>query len=138
MRCPACSNTLEEHAFGPFEVDICRNGCRGIWFDRFELREVDEAHEKLGQLLLDAAEGEDSAVAPHDRRYKCPRCEMIMMRHQFRPDIRVQVDTCPKCAGVWLDHGELHAIRDAEGTDVERQAAALKYIEGMFEQIRDG
>jgi len=28
-------------------VDVCQNGCGGIWFDNFELEKVDEKHETL-------------------------------------------------------------------------------------------
>ena len=134
MQCPACTQTLEEHTFDALEVDICRGGCGGIWFDRFELQKVDEAQEILGKMLVSCADDEVSEQ-PREQRYKCPRCAMIMMRHLFKPGIRVEIDTCPKCAGVWLDHGELKSIRCADGTDAERQQAAERYVSGMFEQL---
>ena len=133
MQCPACTRTLEEHAFDALEVDICRGGCGGIWFDRFELQQVDEAQEVLGKMLVSCADDEVSEQ-PRAARYKCPRCAMVMMRHLFKPDIRVEIDTCPKCAGIWLDYGELKSIRGADGTDAERQKAAERYISAMFEQ----
>ncbi len=140
MRCPACESLLQEHSFEDLEVDICSSGCGGIWFDRFELQRVDESHEILGRLLLETANSEaqvtPSASAQSDRRYDCPRCRMIMMRHLFKPGIQVEVDTCPKCAGVWLDHDELSFIRGSEGSDAQRQLAAARYIENMFEQLR--
>jgi len=136
MRCPACDRSLTEHTIGEFQVDICSSGCRGIWFDRFELQKVDEAHENLGERLLELASGEVTAQ-PVNQRYSCPRCAMIMMRHQFQPSVRVEVDTCPKCAGVWLDHGELTAIRGTEGTEAQRRAVAVKYIDGIFEKLRN-
>jgi len=34
------------------------------------------------------------------------------------------VDECPKCAGFWLDAGELAGIRSEFATQEERKAAA--------------
>jgi hypothetical protein len=34
-------------------LDVCRGGCGGIWFDRYELMKVDESRESAGKALLD-------------------------------------------------------------------------------------
>ena len=36
MKCPACGNTLHEMNAGSVTVDVCTEGCGGIWFDRNE------------------------------------------------------------------------------------------------------
>jgi uncharacterized protein len=38
---------------------------------------------------------------------QCPVCRVDMER--FRR-ARIQIDTCPRCRGVWLDRGELDEI----------------------------
>ncbi len=48
MRCPRCGKSLSTVRVGSLETDICHS-CGGIWFDRFELSKVDEAHELLGE-----------------------------------------------------------------------------------------
>ena len=53
MQCPACERDLKEMEAGSITVDACVGGCGGIWFDVLELQEVDEAHEKDGEKLLD-------------------------------------------------------------------------------------
>ena len=35
-----------------------------------------------------------------------------MMRHPFSVKREIEIDECPNCAGYWLDHGELDAIRN--------------------------
>ncbi len=45
MKCPACSSPLTERTAGALTVDICDQGCGGIFFDRFELESVDDANE---------------------------------------------------------------------------------------------
>jgi Zn-finger nucleic acid-binding protein len=138
MKCPACSSTLTERTAGALTADICETGCGGIYLDRFELGQVDENTEVEGQALLEWTAGEQRSGPDLDERYQCPRCEMIMMRHQFKPQIPVMVDTCPKCAGVWLDHSELESIRSAEGSDAERVQAAQQFIWQVFADIKSG
>ena len=135
MKCPACSSTLTERTAGALTVDICDSGCGGIFFDRFELSQVDEATETEGEALLKWAGSTPSKKPDQSQRYRCPRCEMIMMRGLFKPQIPVTVDTCPQCAGVFVDHGELDSIRSAAGSDEDRQQAARQFITAAFEDI---
>lgn len=133
MKCPACKNDLVEIIVDDIAVDVCQNGCGGIWFDRFELQKVDEPHECAGEKLLNI--NKDSHVSvDHEVRLNCPKCkDTIMMRHFFSAKKEVEVDECPKCAGYWLDSGELGRIRDQFGSEKERKAAAQKYFAEVFD-----
>jgi Zn-finger nucleic acid-binding protein len=44
------------------------------------------------------------------RSVKCPQCQNRMDTHPFYGGGRVVVDTCPVCALIWLDAGELTVI----------------------------
>ena len=138
MKCPACSSPLTEHTAGALTVDICDHGCGGIFFDRFEVGSVDEASETEGQALLEWSNIEARKTPDQEQRYRCPRCEMIMMRGQFKPQIPVIVDTCPQCAGIFLDHGELASIREAEGSDTDRRRVAQQFVWQAFADIKKG
>ncbi len=37
MKCPACGNTLTQMNADTITVDVCKEGCAGIWFDNYEL-----------------------------------------------------------------------------------------------------
>ena len=137
MKCPACAQALSEKEQSGLKVDICDKGCGGIWFDNFELNKVDEAHESAGEALLD--------ISPHnalsaDRAAKrsCPKCpETILRRHFFSVLKEVEIDNCPNCGGVWLDSGELSALRSQFKTEQERKQAADEYFSKLFgEDIR--
>ena len=68
-----------------------------------------------------------------DERFNCPKCEnMVMARHFFIAKREAEVDECPSCAGVWLDPGELAAIRSQFETNEEREGAAGEYFEELF------
>lgn len=132
MDCPACGNKLTEIEAGGITVDACVGGCGGIWFDQLELRKFDEPHEGAGEALLEIERDPDVEV-DHSQRFNCPKCEgIVMARHFFSAKREAEVDECPNCAGVWLDPGELAAIRSQFGTDEEREEAAGEYFDELF------
>ena len=132
MRCPACERQMEEINMDGVRIDACVGGCGGIWFDRFELKKLDEAHESTGVSLLDIAR--DLAARRLHDRLRCPRCAQgyVLIRRFFHPSIRVQIDDCPGCAGQWLDAGELGQIRRQAGTEESRQQSARRAYDQMF------
>jgi Zn-finger nucleic acid-binding protein len=133
MKCPACFNELRTVTAGALAVDVCYGGCGGIWFDAFELQQVDEHTESAGEVLVDIVRNPEVHV-DHKSKRECPRCAGIKLKRHFFSALRkVEVDQCPNCSGYWLDHGELLAIR------AERQAHASRKrnAEGMpIEVIR--
>jgi len=132
MKCPACSDMLQELTVGDVTVDVCKNGGGGVWFDNFELKKFDEPHEAAGQTLLDI-EPDKGIVIDHTKRLKCPKCDdIVMMRHFFSVKKQVEVDECPGCGGFWLDAGELRAIRGLFNTEAERRQAADEYFSEVF------
>ncbi|MEA1981107.1 MAG: zf-TFIIB domain-containing protein [candidate division Zixibacteria bacterium] len=132
MKCPACGNSMVEMNVGSITVDVCRGGCGGIWFDRFELQKVDEPHESAGESLLDIERNSNVKIDP-SRKRKCPKCkDIIMMRHFFSVKKEVEVDECPNCAGFWIDYGELAFIRRQYNTEEERKKAADDYFSEIF------
>ena len=132
MNCPACDKSLAEKTVESITVDVCEDGCGGIWFDNFELEKVDTATESAGEGLLEVARDE-SITVDHTARRKCPKCDnQIMMRHFASTNREVEVDECPACGGVWLDAGELGSIRAQYETDDEQQEAFEQYFSTVF------
>ncbi|MDH3298294.1 MAG: zf-TFIIB domain-containing protein [Gemmatimonadota bacterium] len=132
MECPACSQHLESREAAGITLDVCSGGCGGIWFDQFEFRKFDEAHEEAGTWLLELA-GVRAVSGGSGVPLSCPRCDgSVLHRHFFSTRRRVEVDECPSCAGVWLDVGELRDIRDEFSTEGERKVAAAEYFEELF------
>jgi Zn-finger nucleic acid-binding protein len=132
MKCPACDNELHEIVVEDITVDVCKQGCGGMWFDRFELQKVDEPHESAGESLLQIEIDAKSRIDPSQRR-NCPKCDGVtMMRHFFSVKKEVEVDECPNCAGFWLDAGELGRIRSQFDLEADRKKAAESYFEAIF------
>jgi Zn-finger nucleic acid-binding protein len=132
VNCPACARELTRWTSPALEVDVCDGGCGGIWFDHYELHKVDEPAEAAGEGLLDVAV-DPSVQVDLDKRRTCPKCTdgVVMMRHFTSVERKVTIDECPECGGIWLDAGELRAIRTEFPSDDARQAAADKYFDDV-------
>ena len=128
MKCPACFNELTEIQVGSVKVDVCKRGCGGIWFDAFELQQVDEEQEAAGERLLEI-ERNPKLVVDFTRKRDCPRCAGVkLMRHFFSARRKVEVDECPNCGGYWLDAGELAAIRAEKSQATNEQPARAGFV----------
>ena len=88
-------------------ADIIDDRRKGLEEEYFH-RKNKEAIEKLRAKMAVAAE----AKATGKSSMRCPRCDGTLSSKTFEG---VEVDTCDKCGGVWLDSGELEQLtkRDA-------------------------
>ncbi len=116
--------------FGGVSVDVCRDGCMGLWLDWMELIKLDENNEGMGDLLKQALasprknDGDRGVLM-------CPKCNEPMHRHLCTVDKGVNVDECYDCGGFFLDSGELEDIREHHMTEEEEQAYADELTKGM-------
>jgi Zn-finger nucleic acid-binding protein len=130
--CPVCSNTMTTMEAEGITADVCAGGCGGIWFDWFELTRVDEVDESAGEKFLEVER--DPTLKPDlSKRIRCPLDGEIMMRHFHSVKRGALVDECPRCAGFWLDAGELATIRSEFATQEEREKAAQEYFAELFD-----
>jgi len=131
MKCPVCGKEMVTENFG-VNVDVCENGCKGIWFDQSELMMLDEKNEGLGAALeaaLRYPRNNDGQRGP----IKCPNCGIPMHTHKYKRAKEVNVDECYNCGGFFLDSGELTDIRNNYMSDVEVQAYVDKIINSVPE-----
>jgi len=137
VKCPACSNEMTQVEVQDISLDVCQDGCGGIWFDWFELNRIDESHEAIGADVFHT-HVDQVTTTDSDSKRDCPRCENMTMMQHFRSVRReVQVDECPRCAGYFLDHGELNDIRNQFTTDEERSAEAQRVFADLFDEGLD-
>ena len=126
MQCPACHRALSSLTVGDVTVDVCQDGCAGMWFDHGELISFDDPSDALGQTLV-ALAGDPRAAVDVTVRRRCPRCpSSVLMRHFFSAKRAVTVDECPTCGGMWLDAGELAQVRAEYTSRAARRQAAIQ------------
>ena len=81
MKCPACFNQLSSTTVGKLTVDVCRGGCGGIWFDAFELQQVDEPRESTGEWLIHI-ERDPKLRVDFSRKRACPKCDGVNLKRR--------------------------------------------------------
>ena len=129
LRCPACQKEMKK-VFVPSEgvnVDICLDGCGGIYFDTREFKYFDEQDENIEEIVK-AAEGKTFAKVDESLPRTCPVCGARMVKNYASVKKEVQVDECYSCGGKFLDHGELEKIRAQYATEEERSADIMKEV----------
>lgn len=135
LNCPRCETPLTLFQVDQIDLDICQNGCGGIWFDRFELDKIDERSELDPALLPQINCHKPARPVTASDRIHCPKCKnIVMMRFFHSVKRRTEVDHCPGCGGHWLDPGELSTIQETFTTDEERTKASQKLFSDLFDK----
>ena len=131
VQCPACGNDMTKIFVNEAKcnVDICLDGCGGIWFDNQELKKMDEKHENIDEIL-EVIKGK-SFIEVSDNRRICPICGTPMVKNFVSVRHEIQIDECYNCGGKFLDKGELTAMRNQYANDAEREAAVLEMSKAM-------
>ena len=92
-------------------MDDRRKGLEEEYFHR----KNKEAIERLRAKMRIAAQAKEAGTSS----MKCPRCDGTLKEIFIET---VPIDTCDKCAGVWLDSGELENLTQ---TDIARWFRSL-------------
>lgn len=129
IKCPACGKNMEK-VFIPSEginIDICTEGCGGIFFDNREFDKFNEEHEDVAII---EEKIKDKTFEPVDDNAVriCPACGGQMVKNTSAAKGNIKVDDCYICGGKFLDHGELFKIREEYKNDEERQNSAMEYL----------
>jgi len=110
LHCPICHANLIQSTEDDLVLDICQDGCGGIWFDNHELQQVIDSACNLEINEPSTNTTNSSTHVVSEQKHPCPKCEGIyMLRHLFKGS-NVEIDECPSCGGIWLDQGELQDI----------------------------
>ena len=113
IKCPACGKEMEK-IFMPeqgINLDVCVQGCGGIYFDNREFKQFDERHENIDALIESVKDKTFVKVDEHQTR-KCPVCGSNMVKNFSSVKRNIEIDECYFCGGKFLDHDELLKIRD--------------------------
>lgn len=105
MRCPNCTEPMEERAFDRLygrsvAIDVCRR-CQGLWFDDLELLQLTPgATLELFTSLGQAPSAPRTPLAP---TLCCPRCGTgLREAHDLQRTTRFSYFQCPNDKGRWL------------------------------------
>ena len=126
--CPACGEFMKKVYIDDagISVDICVDGCGGIWFDNREELKFDERHESIDEIKKQL-EGKTFKKVDQTKDRYCPVCStetaVKLVKNSTSVKNEIQIDECYCCGGKFFDHGELEAMRNEYKTEKERVAA---------------
>lgn len=104
--CPHCGESMVLLDLHGVQIDYCTE-CGGTWLDAGELdmllhlEGIDNP--ELDQHILPSRSGSKG-------KRRCPRCRKKMIIQFFDDEKPVEIDTCPRGHGTWLDQGEMYQI----------------------------
>lgn len=106
MECPRCDADLGASANPDHPVHPCR-GCAGLLLGR-------RALEDLFTQLSEGIPNDDAPprkVADPGGQLFCPSCARPMQNYGYLGASWVMIDRCGTCDLMWIDRGELEAMR---------------------------
>ena len=109
INCPACGAEMQKVFIADkgINIDICTQGCGGIYFDNKEIQEFSGESENIEEIKNTLSNKTFNPVDNTKTRI-CPICK-IPMTKTFA--IGIEIDTCYKCGGIFLDYGEFEQVR---------------------------
>lgn len=139
--CVRCGAELKLSTVGSVEVDVCGT-CGGLWLDHKELQQLaemkDQELEALYELVRRGAESKagapyrtatpDPTSEEHRLESPCPACTGKLTSAVVGS---VHVELCSRCAGVFLDPGELELAT----AEVRGRAEKLATIAAMARTV---
>lgn len=129
LTCPACGKEMEKIYIEKTQcfLDICTEGCGGIFFDNREFKKFDGDRESINEIEK-ALEGKEFKKVDASYKRTCPVCGMKMMKNSTSIKGEIIVDDCYGCGGKFLDFGELEKISSEYKTEEERSQDVLNYL----------
>lgn len=133
LTCPACGAKMEKIFVerANCNIDVCTNGCGGIFFDNREFKKFDEHFESIDELKK-ALEGKTFKDTDQTFKRTCPACGMKMVKNSTSIKGNIIVDDCYNCGGKFLDYKELDKIREEYPTEEARSKDVENYLKNKM------
>lgn len=61
----------------------------------------------------------------------CPACRIIKLLAMERDGI--EIDYCPQCHGIWLQHGELEKFMEKAKENALASDGSFNFLDGIFD-----
>lgn len=128
IQCPACGKDMHKVFMSESGtcLDVCVDGCGGIFFDGMELKHFDENKENIEELK-EALKNKTYTPVDENKVRICPVCGNKMVKNHVSVKREITIDECYNCGGKFFDHGELTKMREQYATEEERRQDVLAY-----------
>lgn len=129
LNCPACGKEMEK-VFIPSQginLDICTDGCGGIFFDNREFDSFDEKNEDIS-AIVEKLDGKTFTKPSENITRVCPNCGAKMVKNHSSIHKTIEIDECYSCGGKFLDNGELVKVREEYDNNEQRDEDIMRYL----------
>lgn len=133
INCPACKKEMKK-IYLPDQktvIDVCTEGCGGIYLDNREYKKIDEKAENI-EPILEALKDKTFIDTDGEEIRICPVCGTRMVKNYTSHLKKIKIDECYNCGGKFLDKSELIKIRDEFNTEEERIGAFNEYAKELL------
>lgn len=129
LTCPACGKEMKKYFLKSvkFNVDICTDGCGGIFLDNREYKKITETPEAIKEINS-ITQGKTYQKVDSSYKRICPVCKMKMIKNSTSIKNEIIIDECYSCGGKFLDNGELDKIQNEYSSEEERTKAMSDYL----------
>lgn len=113
--CPACGKRMEKIYIERINkhIDICSQGCGGIFFDNREMEHFCNKNDNIDEILA-IYENKDFKTIPDDKEILCPYCGAKMVKiGNGTADESFKIDCCYTCGAKFLNGYELQKLQNA-------------------------
>ena len=120
MRCTVCECSLTTYQFDQDTVHAC-SACRGLLFERHALMRIVERDLPL-DIASETPITHDIIRPKRNPDRPCPKCDAPFREFNYGHKVQdeyvntdIVINSCEQCQLVWLEAGELRAIKDLLG-----------------------
>jgi Zn-finger nucleic acid-binding protein len=130
--CPRCKASMQEVHEKTAFLDRCPKG-HGTFFDQGEMFEA------LGAAADPSLWDRRETSGPvREGKLGCPRCGAKMLLQDISAgSIKVEIDRCGSCGGIWLDHGEAEKLMAIGSTQVDKAFAERRAAQADLDKLSD-
>lgn len=109
INCPACGCEMEKIYLqdAGISIDICTNGCGGLFFDNQELQTINASEKDINEVKK-ALNGKTFKAVDSAQTRVCPVCGTKMVKTKA---FGTEIDTCYNCGAVFLDANEIDTVK---------------------------
>ena len=129
IKCPACGRNMHK-IYMPeqgINLDVCVEGCGGIYFDNREFKQFDEKAENI-EKIIQTLEGKTFIEVDEKQTRVCPVCGSNMVKNFSSYKREIEIDECYFCGGKFLDNKELTKFRAEYETEEDRSADMIASV----------
>lgn len=119
------------------KLDVCPQ-CAGIWFDDGELSALSKGAPDAMHALDENFKPQLEILNLPEKLKTCPRCQQHLETFKYQYSAPIEIDSCAKCHGVFVEDQELSAIQEFIGHEDRVQITSAMEARDRLTEYKTG